>query len=217
MLMVEAGERYRHFKGGEYEVVGVARNCDRSEQYVVVYRSLYDGKVWVRLLEEFEGDKIFEDGRRVKRFVKIGNGMISVKVKRLKENAVMPCYACEGDAGMDVCSCESCVLESGERRLILTGLAFEIPFGMELQIRPRSGLALKKGISIVNSPGTLDSGYRGELGIVLINHGDEDFEVKVGDRIAQVVLNKFEVAEIVEVGVLEDSERGRGGFGSTGM
>ena len=213
--MVLVGERYKHFKGGEYEVVGVARNCDRSEQYVVVYRALYDGSVWVRLLEEFEGDGIFEDGRRVKRFVKIGGGA-RVKVKRLKVNAVLPKYAHEGDAGMDVCSCENCVLKPGERRLVSTGLAFEIPVGTELQIRPRSGLALKSGVSIVNSPGTLDSGYRGELGIILINHGDKDFEVRVGDRIAQVVLNRFEVVDVEEVEELGESKRGGGGFGSTG-
>ena len=101
--------------------------------------------------------------------------------------------------------------------MVSTGLAFEIPIGMELQIRPRSGLALKNGISLVNSPGTLDSGYRGELGIILINHGDGDFEVRVGDRIAQIVLNRFEVMEIEEVDELSDSVRGDGGFGSTGV
>ena len=143
--------------------------------------------------------------------------MVSVKVKKLGENAVVPRYAHEGDAGMDVCSVENCVLKSGERRLVSTGLAFEIPVGYELQVRPRSGLALKKGISLVNSPGTLDAGYRGELGVILINHGDEDFEIRVGDRIAQVVLNKFEVMDVEEVGELGGSERGEGGFGSTGV
>ena len=212
---VKAGERYRHYKGGEYEVVSVAEDSDDLKR-VVVYRALYDGRIWVRDLEEFCGFSEV-DGESVKRFEKIEKCMVAIKVKRLKENAVVPGYAREGDAGMDVCSTEDCVLKPGDRRLISTGLAFELPVGTELQVRPRSGLAFKHGISIVNSPGTLDSGYRGDLGIVLINHGDEDFEVKVGDRIAQVVLNKFEVADIIEVEDLSDSKRGSGGFGSTGV
>lgn len=142
--------------------------------------------------------------------------MVKVRIKKLKENAVLPSYANESDAGMDLFSTEEYVLKSGERCLVSTGLAFEIPFGTELQIRPRSGLALKKGISIINSPGTLDCGYRGELGVILINHGEEDFEVHVGDKVAQAVLNKFEVAEIEEVDELEESVRGEGGFGSSG-
>ena len=211
--MVKAGEKYRHFKGGEYEVVGVARNCDDASQEVVVYRELSgSGKIWVRELGEFEG---FKDG--VKRFEFIGGSGVVVKVKRLKGHAVLPRYAHEGDAGMDVFSAEDYVVPAGKRQLVGTGLAFEIPVGMELQIRPRSGLALKKGISIVNSPGTLDSGYRGELGVILINHGEENFEVRVGDRIAQVVLNKFEVAEVEEVLELSESVRGESGFGSTGV
>ena len=140
-----------------------------------------------------------------------------VKIKKLKEEAKIPEYAHYGDAGMDLFSCDDVVLKPGERKLISTGLAFEIPYGTELQIRPRSGLALKKGISIVNSPGTLDHGYRGELGVVLINHGDEDFEVKKGDKIAQAVLNKIEIAEIEEVSELSETARGDGGYGSTGL
>lgn len=145
---------------------------------------------------------------------------MKVKIKKLKNGAKIPEYAHDGDAGMDIFSCqeeEVIFLKPGERKLISTGLAFEIPYGTELQIRPRSGLALKKGISIVNSPGTLDCGYRGELGIILINHGNEDFEIRKGDKIAQAVLNKVEYAEIEIVdGDLEGSERGGGGFGSSG-
>ena len=214
-MEVGVGERYRHFKGGEYEVVAIAEDGDDLKR-VVVYRALYDGRTWVRDLDEFCGVKDV-DGKMVKRFERIGDCMVGVRVKKLRENAVVPRYARDGDAGMDVCSVEDCVLKSGERRLVSTGLAFEIPIGMELQIRPRSGLALKNGISLVNSPGTLDSGYRGELGIILINHGDGDFEVRVGDRIAQIVLNRFEVMEIKEVDELSDSVRGDGGFGSTGV
>ncbi|MBR9683008.1 dUTP diphosphatase [Candidatus Woesearchaeota archaeon] len=140
-----------------------------------------------------------------------------IKIKRLNKDAVMPSYAKYGDAGMDVCALEEAVLKPGEIKLISTGLAFEIPYGTELQIRPRSGLALKKGISIVNSPGTLDYGYRGELKIILINHGQEDFEVKKEDRIAQVVLNRVEIVKVEEVDELSETERGEGGFGSTGV
>ena len=140
---------------------------------------------------------------------------MKIKIKKLKPEARLPEYAHPGDAGMDLFSCDNYVLKPGERRLVATGLAFEIPYGTELQIRPRSGLALKKGISIVNSPGTLDFCYRGELGVILINHGEEDFEVKKGDKIAQAVLNKIELADIVEVEELSETERGVGGFGSS--
>ncbi len=140
-----------------------------------------------------------------------------IKIKKLTNDAIVPSYARYGDAGMDVYAIEEAVLKPGERKLISTGLAFEIPYGTELQVRPRSGLALKQGISIVNSPGTLDYGYRGELKILLINLGEENFEVKKEDRIAQVVLNRIEITDIEEVDELSETERGEGGFGSTGL
>lgn len=139
-----------------------------------------------------------------------------LKVKKIREEAVLPKYAHPGDAGMDVCSCVDCILKPGERMMVTTGLAFEVPYGYELQTRPRSGLALRNGISIVNTPGTLDAGYRGELGIILINHGQEDFEIKKGERIAQAVINKVELVDIEEAEVLSESERGTNGFGSSG-
>ncbi|HRZ85410.1 MAG TPA: dUTP diphosphatase [Candidatus Paceibacterota bacterium] len=142
--------------------------------------------------------------------------MEKIKIKKLDENAVLPFYAKKGDAGVDFSSIKRYLIKPGERCLIETGLAFEIPEGYELQIRPRSGLALKKGISIVNSPGTIDSGYRGELGIILINHGEEDFEINLGDKIAQGVFNKIENAQFEEVYELSKSDRGSGGFGHTG-
>ena len=142
---------------------------------------------------------------------------MKLKFKKLKEKAIVPKYANPGDAGMDLFSTEKYLLKSGERCLVSTGLSVEIPLGYELQVRPRSGLALKKGISIVNTPGTIDAGYRGEIGIILINHGSEDFEINSGDKIAQAVLNKIEVAEIEEAEELSDSSRGEGGFGSTGV
>jgi dUTP pyrophosphatase len=142
---------------------------------------------------------------------------IKLKIKKIKENAITPKYEHEGDAGMDFFSTEKYILKPGERVLVSTGIQMEFPHGFELQIRPRSGLALKKGISIVNTPGTIDAGYRGELGIILINHGKEDFEINPGDKIAQGVLNKIEFADVEEVSDLSESQRGEGGFGSSGF
>jgi dUTP pyrophosphatase len=130
----------------------------------------------------------------------------------------LPAYQTPGSAGLDLCAAlpEAVRLEPGERRLIPTGLALEIPAGHEGQVRPRSGLALKHGISIVNSPGTIDSDFRGEVGIVLINHGREAFVVEPLSRIAQLVLTKVEQVEIELADSLSDTERGAGGYGSTG-
>lgn len=143
--------------------------------------------------------------------------MVKIKIKKLDKEAILPCYAQKSDAGMDLFSTSEHILKPSERCLVSTGLSFEIPEGYEAQIRPRSGLALKKGISLVNTPGTIDAGYRGEIGVIVINHGNEDFEIKKGDKIAQAVINKFEVGEIEEVEELSESERGEGGFGSTGF
>lgn len=141
---------------------------------------------------------------------------MKVKIKKIHKDAVVPKYAHEGDAGVDFFAVTKHSLKPGERCLVGTGLSFEFPIGYELQIRPRSGLALKKGISIVNTPGTLDAGYRGELGIIIINHGQEDFEINPGDKIAQGVFNKIEISEFEEVEELSGSDRGEGGFGSSG-
>jgi|TARA_B100002003_G_scaffold167345_1_gene155398 dUTP pyrophosphatase len=142
--------------------------------------------------------------------------MVNLKVKRLNEYAVIPSYANPGDAGMDLYSVRDYIIKPGERELISTGIAVEFSEGYEFQIRPRSGLAIKHGISIVNSPGTVDAGYRGELGVILINHGDRDFEISRGDKIAQGVLSPVVQAEIVEANDLRVSARGDGGFGSSG-
>jgi dUTP pyrophosphatase len=142
--------------------------------------------------------------------------MISVKVQRLDDRAKVPRYQHTNDAGMDVCALDDTIIDVGERKLIATGLAFEIPDYCMIDVRPRSGLALKKGITVLNSPGTIDSNYRGELGVILINHGDEPFEIKSGDRIAQIVFHPFYTATLSESNDLEDSDRGTNGFGSTG-
>lgn len=138
-----------------------------------------------------------------------------IKVKKIHPDAILPNYAHPGDAGMDLCSVEEYILEPEERKLFSTGLQVEIPPGYEMQIRPRSGLALKQGITVLNSPGTIDSGYRGEIGVILINHGEKPYEIKKGERIAQGVIGKIEEVLINDVDELSDSLRGQGGFGST--
>jgi len=139
-----------------------------------------------------------------------------LKVKRLNNEAKIPAYQSEEAAGFDLHSIEDVVINPGERKLIGTGLAFEIEKGYEVQIRPRSGLAFKHGITVLNSPGTIDSDYRGEIKVLLINLGNEKFEIKKGDRIAQAVIAPVIQAEIIEVDSLSDTKRGAGGFGSTG-
>ncbi|MCB2050451.1 MAG: dUTP diphosphatase [Novosphingobium sp.] len=144
---------------------------------------------------------------------------IPVQIMRLPhgKGLALPAYATSGAAGMDVVAAEDVVLPaSGGRHAVATGLAMAIPDGFEIQVRPRSGLALKHGISLANAPGTIDSDYRGELKVILINHGDADFAIKRGDRIAQIVLAPVVRAAWVVSESLDDTARGAGGFGSTG-
>ena len=142
---------------------------------------------------------------------------IKVLIQRLDKDLPLPQYAKPGDAGLDVYARIDCTLAPGARALIPTGIAIALPEGYVCLAHPRSGLAVKYGISIVNTPGTIDAGYRGEIQINLINHDLQNtFEIKRGDRIAQLVFQKFEHAQFEEVDVLPDSERGSGGFGSTG-
>ena len=144
---------------------------------------------------------------------------IPVMVKRLPHFAglELPAYATGGAAGMDVLAAEDVTLAPGERWPVATGLAVAIPHGYEIQVRPRSGLALKYGISVPNTPGTIDSDYRGELKVILINHGNTPFEVRRGDRIAQLVLAPVVRASWLKVDELDETARGEGGFGSTGV
>ena len=143
---------------------------------------------------------------------------VAVAVKRLPhgEGLPLPVYATEGAAGMDVVSAEDVTIAPGARHAVATGLALAIPAGYEMQVRPRSGLALKHGISVPNAPGTIDSDYRGELKIILINHGPAGFAIARGDRVAQLVLAPVVQATWEEVVELADTARGTGGFGSTG-
>jgi len=142
--------------------------------------------------------------------------MINIKIQRVKE-VKMPSYAHEGDAGMDLYAAEETTLKPGERKLISTGIKVAIPLGYEGQVRPKSGLALKHGISLANTPGTIDAGYRGEVGAILINHSQESYVVQKNMKIAQLIINKVEQAEIEEVPVLDETARNEGGFGSTGL
>lgn len=143
---------------------------------------------------------------------------VAVAIRRLPhgEGLDLPRYATDGAAGMDVVSAEAVTLAPGERHAVATGLAVAIPPGYEIQVRPRSGLALKHGITVPNTPGTIDSDYRGELKVILINHGSEPFPIARGDRVAQLVLAPVTQATWREVAELDETERGAGGFGSTG-
>jgi dUTP pyrophosphatase len=147
------------------------------------------------------------------------NPPVDVAVLRLPHGAglPLPAYASDGAAGMDVVAAEDVTLAPGGRHAVATGFALAIPAGYEVQVRPRSGLALKHGISLPNTPGTIDSDYRGELKIIMINLGAEPFAIARGDRVAQLVVAPVQPARFIEVDTLDETTRGAGGFGSTGV
>lgn len=142
---------------------------------------------------------------------------MTLKFKRIHPDAELPAYAHPGDAGMDVRSVDDLTISPGGRSLVHTGLVMMLPAGYEAQVRPRSGLALKKGVTVLNTPGTIDEGYRGEVGVILANFGEEEFTVSKGDKIAQIVVAPVTAAEILETDDVDGTERGAGGFGSTGV
>ena len=144
--------------------------------------------------------------------------MIEIKLSRLPhgEGLPLPRYASEDAVGLDVTAGEDLTLQPGQRHAVATGFAIEIPRGYEVQVRPRSGLAIKNGVTCLNTPGTIDSDYRGEVKVILINLGQEPFEVRRGERIAQLVPAPVLRADFVETSELSGTERGAGGFGSTG-
>ena len=141
---------------------------------------------------------------------------MNIEITKLNRAAIIPSYAHSGDAGLDLFSIEEAEILSGETKLVKTGIAIALPLNTEAQIRPRSGLALKHSITVLNSPGTIDAGYRGELGIILINHGKNAFKVTPGMKIAQMVITSVITAELTVVEQLNDTSRGVDGFGSTG-
>ena len=146
---------------------------------------------------------------------------LNIKIKRISEeynDVPLPEYATEGSVGMDIRAAikESLIIKMGEVVIVPTNLSVEIPMGYEIQVRPRSGLAAKHGIGILNSPGTIDSDYRGEIKIILINFGKEDFTIQKGERIAQLIISRVFRADLSEENSLNESKRGTGGFGHTG-
>jgi dUTP pyrophosphatase len=205
--------------------------------YKVVYEFLPGKKFQVELegslfAKMLEGDALVEEIRALRerlgvydlvplvKLERVGyrdRGTVPLRIKRLQPDVELPSYAHPGDAGLDIRSAEEAVLQPGERRLIGTGLAMALPEGYAAFVQPRSGLAARHGISIVNTPGLIDCHYRGEVKVILVNLGGEPFRVKKGDRIAQMVIQRVERAEVLEVEELEDTSRGEGGFGSTGL
>ena len=145
-------------------------------------------------------------------------GVPELRIKRLRDGARIPSYMTDAAAGLDLAACldADVVLAPGERRLVPTGIAIELPPGHEAQVRPRSGLALKHGITCLNSPGTIDADYRGEVGVILVNLGQAPVTLRDGDRIAQLVVAPVTRVSIVEVDILSDTTRAGGGFGHTG-
>jgi dUTP pyrophosphatase len=141
----------------------------------------------------------------------------NLKIKLINEDAILPIQANPGDAGLDLFAAEEKLIKSGDAELISTGIILELPKGTEAQVRPRSGLALKHSVTVLNSPGTIDEGYRGEIKIILINHGKEDFKIEKQMRIAQMVIATVAKVNIIQVNEVSDSERGLGGFGSSGV
>lgn len=142
---------------------------------------------------------------------------MKLKIIKLREQAVIPRYEHNNDSGLDLISIEDVKIESGESQLVKIGISIELPPNTEAQIRPRSGLALKHKITVLNTPGTIDEGYRGEIGVILINHGKTSFQVIQGMRIAQMVIAPVIRVKIEEVNDLSDTTRGHKGFGSTGF
>lgn len=145
--------------------------------------------------------------------------MIDIQVKIVRTGAQLPRYMSANAAGLDLCAAldKPVILQPGDRTLVPTGLALAIPAGFEGQVRPRSGLALRQGISMVNTPGTIDADYRGEIGVILINHGQDPVTISTGDRIAQLVIAPVVQADLRLVDSLDETERGSGGFGHTGI
>ena len=141
---------------------------------------------------------------------------MTLAFKRIHPEAVLPAYAHESDAGMDIRSVDEVVIPARGRALVPTGLVVLLPPNYEAQVRPRSGLALKSGITVLNTPGTIDAGYRGEIGVILFNTTDTDFAVHKGDRVAQIVIAPVTRVEVIETDSVEETDRGAGGFGSTG-
>lgn len=161
--------------------------------------------------------KLLVDGEpRIRALKKTQKEHMTIKITKTDANAVLPKFATAGSAGADVYAVENVALASGERRLVDVGFKMEIPPGYEVQVRPRSGLAVTKGVTVINAPGTIDSDYRGQVKVGLVNLSDATHWIAIGDRIAQMVVARVEQMQFVEAETLSETVRGEGGFGSTG-
>lgn len=169
-----------------------------------------------------EDVKVYVDGEEIvgmsvaEALLEYPDDSVPILVKKVDRLATIPKYSHDGDAGFDLCSVDAVEIQPGETKVISTGLKMEIPRGYEVQIRPRSGMSLNTSLRITNSPGTIDSPYRGVIGIIMQNTGNKTLHINVGDRIAQGVLSKVPRAGFIEVEELSDTVRGEGGFGHTG-
>lgn len=147
----------------------------------------------------------------------MSSSSVHVEMEKVVSDVKLPAYAHAGDAGMDLYAAEACVLQPMDRKVVSTGIKIAVPVGYEAQVRPKSGLALNHGITVLNTPGTVDAGYRGVVGVILINLSKEPYHVEKNQKIAQLVIAKVEHAEMKEVDSLDETKRGSGGFGSTGL
>ena len=147
----------------------------------------------------------------------VGYKNMKLKIKKIDDSAIIPNYAHNTDSGMDLYSIEDKIIRPGETALIKTGLKIELPQNTDAQIRPKSGIALKHSVTVLNTPGTIDEGYNGEIQVILINHGERLYKVNKGEKIAQMVIIPVIRVEVEEVNELQETSRGLGGFGSTGL
>lgn len=173
-----------------------------------------DYRVPFRLMCHPQDDNLYLTGTD---FILTGDVKMKVQIQKIHEDAILPDYAHTGDSGVDLYSVENYTIPAGERILVKTGIKISMLEGYEAQVRPKSGLALKNGISVLNTPGTVDSGYRGEVGVILINLSKEDYLVEKGKKVAQMVFARVERVDFEEVKELDETTRSDGGFGSTGL
>lgn len=234
---VVKGEKVLNFEVTPYRLEENGyRELERGK-YRLVYEFLPGKKFQVELEgglmeKELEGGSLVEEVRALREHLgvydlvplvsweKIGDaeaGTVVLRIKRLRPDVELPSYAHPGDAGLDLRSADEVTIQPGERAMVGTGFAMALPEGYAAFVQPRSGLAARHGISIVNTPGLIDCHYRGEVKVILINLGKEAFRVKKGDRIAQMVVQRVERVAVTEVEELDETVRGEGGFGSTGL
>lgn len=235
--VVLKGERVLNYEIFPYDLASAGYREKERGTYLVVYEFAPGKEFQVELegsllVKELSGEGLVEELRTLRErlgiydlvplvcWERVGERVTStvpLRIKRLRPDVEPPSYAHPGDAGLDIRSAEEVVLQPGERALVSTGFAMALPEGYAAFVQPRSGLAAKHGISIANTPGLIDCHYRGEVKVILVNLGKEPFRVRKGDRIAQMVIQRVERAEVLEVGELEDTIRSDGGFGSTGI